>query len=69
MSRITDAAIRFLSDMSLFSRLVLQVPLRPYQLAPLRPIIESVLRRQGREFLLIFPRQSGKNEAVAHLLV
>src|SRR5690606_19432605 len=31
--------------------------------------VESVLRRTGREFLLIFPRQSGKNEATAQLLV
>src|SRR5690606_23072399 len=29
---------------------------------------DSVVHRRGHEFLLIFPRQSGKNEAVAHLL-
>lgn len=58
-----------LSDMGTFSNLVIQLPLRPYQLRPLVPVIESVLRRQGREYLLIFPRQSGKNEAVAQLLV
>ena len=28
-----------------------------------------MLSEQGREFLLVFPRQAGKNEAVAHLLV
>jgi len=28
-----------------------------------------VLRRRGHEFLLVFPRQSGKNEAVAQMLV
>ena len=58
-----------LSDVDLFSRLVIGMPLYNYQLQPLRPIIDSVLAGRGAEFLLVFPRQSGKNEAVAHLLV
>jgi hypothetical protein len=45
------------------------MPLYPYQLAPAAAVLESVLEGLGRDFLLIFPRQSGKNEAVAHLLV
>jgi hypothetical protein len=59
---------RVLSDIRPFSQLIIQLPLREYQLRALRPILESVLRHEGREFLLVFPRQSGKNEAVAHLL-
>ena len=43
--------------------------LHEYQLAPLEMVRESVLRQQGYEFLMVCPRQSGKNEAVAHLLV
>lgn len=31
-------------------------------------VLDSVLNRKGYEFLLVFPRQSGKNEAVAQLL-
>lgn len=58
-----------LRRIELFSRHVLGMPLYEYQLAPLRAILESVLKEHGHDFLLIFPRQSGKNEAVAHLFV
>jgi hypothetical protein len=68
-SRVVRAAKALLSDMERFSSLVLRLPLRRYQLEPLRAIVDSVLNRKGLEFLLIFPRQSGKNEAVAQLLV
>jgi len=57
-----------LNDIELFSHHVVGLPLYPYQLEPLRAIIDSVLARRGDEFLLVFPRQSGKNEAVAQLL-
>lgn len=66
---LEDTARRILSRIDLFSRLILSMPLRSYQVAPLRAIIDAILHRRGTEFLLIFPRQSGKNEAVAHLLV
>jgi hypothetical protein len=58
-----------LGDVALFSRAVLGVTLRPYQLRPLRAILASALKQQGLSFLLIFPRQSGKNELVAVLQV
>lgn len=64
-----EAIREILSDIEPFSRHVIGLPLYPYQVAPLRAIIDSVLNRHGREFLLVFPRQSGKNEAVAQLLV
>ncbi|UCG24985.1 MAG: hypothetical protein JSW55_03045 [Chloroflexota bacterium] len=67
--RSTNPLKIILSDIDLFSRLVIDMPLYGYQLRPLRPIIDSVLAGQGGEYLLVFPRQSGKNEAVAHLLV
>jgi hypothetical protein len=60
---------QMLSDISRFSTLVLQLPLRHYQVDPIRAIVDSILNGSGLEFLLIFPRQSGKNEAVAQLLV
>ncbi len=58
-----------LADIAAFSRILIGVPLYPYQVEALRAVIDSVLNRRGREFLLVFPRQSGKNEAIAHLLV
>src|SRR3990172_6624178 len=42
-------------------------PLRPYQLAPLRAIIESVRTNAGRSFVLEISRQGGKNETSARL--
>jgi hypothetical protein len=64
-----EAARRLISDITIFSRAVIRLPLRPYQIGPLNAILESIFCRHGREFLLVFPRQSGKNEAVAQLLV
>jgi hypothetical protein len=58
-----------LAEIGLFSRAVLERPLREYQHRPLKAILRSVMGDEGREFLLIFPRQAGKNEAVAQLLV
>jgi hypothetical protein len=60
---------RVLADPFLFSQIMLGMELRPYQKEPYRAVLRSVLQRQGNEFIWIFPRQSGKNEAVAHLLV
>lgn len=68
MSRVRRAAIAFLSDIRCFSVQVIKLPLRTYQLAPLHAILNSILHQHGREYLLIFPRQTGKNEAVAQLL-
>jgi len=69
MTHRPDPAHELFRNPAAFSRYVLQLPLYHYQLDPLKPIIASIFRRQGHEFLLVFPRQSGKNEAVAHLLV
>ncbi len=57
-----------LRDISRFSNQVIDMPLYAYQLESVRPIISSVLKQEGREFLLVYPRQSGKNEAVAQML-
>lgn len=66
---LARTALYLLQDIDRFSRHVIGVPLRSYQSIPLRPIIDSILNRKGHEFLLVFPRQAGKNEAIAHLLV
>jgi len=57
-----------LLDIRLFSSLVIQIPLRGYQLAPANAVIDSCLYRRGLEFLWVFPRQSGKDEAIGQLL-
>ncbi|MBK9053335.1 MAG: hypothetical protein IPL78_21275 [Chloroflexi bacterium] len=68
MKIITMAARHFLAQIQLFSHHILKFPLYPYQLEPLKAVIHSILHKQGLEILLIFPRQSGKNEAIAHLI-
>jgi hypothetical protein len=50
-----------------FSQAVVQVPLHPYQLEPVQAVLDSCLHHRGLEFLWVFPRQSGKDEAVAQL--
>lgn len=67
--RITETAKKVLGRVDLFSSLVVGLPLYRYQIEPLQAIIKSVIEQRGLEFLLIFPRQSGKNEAIAQLLV
>ncbi len=69
LSRIAAAARHILQNPALFSQHVIGMKLHPYQLTPLHAITRTVIQHQGREFLLIFPRQSGKNELAAHLLV
>jgi len=66
-SAITQFAKRWLADITLFSRLVLKRPLRPYQLEVARAVVDSVLQQKGLTFVVMFPRQSGKNELQAHL--
>lgn len=66
---IDTTAKKILRRIDLFSTIVLGIPLRRYQIDPLQAVIDSIINHHGREYLLIFPRQSGKNEAVAHLLV
>ena len=41
--------------------------LRPYQLAPAMAIKDSILRGLGLTFVVVMPRQSGKNETQRHL--
>lgn len=59
---------RILLSIRLFSLLVIGLPLRPYQVEPANAVIESCLQQQGLEFLWVFPRQSGKDEAVAQMV-
>jgi len=57
----------FLSDVKVFSRVVVRRPLRAYQLEPARAIVASVLGRKGLTFAVVMARQAGKNELSAQL--
>jgi len=59
---------RVFRSISLFSQLVIGFPLRQYQIDPADAVIESCVHNRGIEFLWVFPRQSGKDEAVAQML-
>jgi len=63
-----DRLKKVLTSIQLFSGLVIQVPLRRYQVTPANAVIDSCLQGKGLEFLWIFPRQSGKDEAIAQLI-
>ncbi|MGB9639990.1 MAG: hypothetical protein ACPL4H_03710 [Anaerolineales bacterium] len=55
------------SDLEQFSTQLGGRKLRSYQIRVAAAILDSVLHQRGREFVVIFPRQSGKNELQAHL--
>lgn len=65
-----DRFKKILLSIRLFSSLVIiEKPLRWYQVEPVDAVIDSCLHNRGLEFLWIFPRQSGKDEAVAQMVV
>ena len=53
-----------LTDVETFSRHLLRVPLRPYQLEPARAVLDSVVNRRGLSFSVMMARQAGKNQMV-----
>jgi hypothetical protein len=66
---ITRAARLALRDVAHFSRLLLpDRRLRSYQVEPARAIVESVERRDGRSFAVVFSRQAGKDELLAQIV-
>ena len=67
MSLAARVFTKLFGDIKLFSKLVLRRPLRQYQLRPVKAVLASILNHQGLEFLAVFPRQSGKNEAASQL--
>ena len=50
-----------------FSSKFIGIPLRPYQQQVADLVLHSVLDKLGLSFVVIFPRQSGKNETQAHI--
>ncbi len=66
-SVLARAVKKILLNVGLFSRIVVRVPLRPYQEEPARAIVDSVLNKKGLTFLVVMSRQAGKNELSAQL--
>ncbi len=60
-------AIKSLRDISCFCQEAGGITLRNYQKAPALAIIKSIQQEAGRSFVIMFPRQSGKNELQAQL--
>ncbi|NLB97231.1 MAG: hypothetical protein GX785_16155 [Armatimonadetes bacterium] len=56
-----------LNDFDHFCRDALGRTLRPYQMAPARAVLSSVLGREGRTIAILMARQAGKNELLACL--
>jgi hypothetical protein len=44
------------------------VKLRPYQEITIQGVVNSVRKKRGMSFVWIFPKQSGKDEALAILV-
>ena len=64
---LLPALKRTLADVVLFARYSNQIRLRSYQEEVARAIVDSVLNCKGLTFVVIFPRQSGKNELQAQI--
>ncbi len=67
MTSLTELLKKLLRDVVLFVRFTSEVQLRRYQEIPVRAIVRSVLLNRGQSFVIIFPRQSGKNELQAQI--
>jgi hypothetical protein len=56
-----------LRDFPKFCRYGSALTLRNYQVEPAKAIIDSIINKKGYSFVIIFPRQSGKNELQAQI--
>jgi hypothetical protein len=68
MHPLRQAVRAWLSDIRHFSNLIIKRPLRRYQLEPVDAVLDSILNQKGLEFLIVFPRQAGKNEAMSQMI-
>ena len=67
LTDFTLAVESIMTDIALFSHAAGGIKLRAYQEEVARAIINSVLHQRGLTFVVIFPRQSGKNELQAQI--
>jgi hypothetical protein len=67
MTNLEEMLKKLLRDVVLFVRYASGLKLHRYQEAAARAIVNSVLHHKGLSFVVIFPRQSGKNELQAQV--
>ena len=67
MAEIIDVIKEVLRDVCLFSERGSKIKLRHYQEGAARAIVDSVIHSRGFSFVVMFPRQSGKNELQAQI--
>ena len=67
MNLVSDIS-SLLSNIDVFCSKCSGLDLRSYQSEPAQSIIRSILDHSGYSFVVIFPRQSGKNELQAQLI-
>lgn len=67
MTDLTPILLSLLQDILQFSRHGSGIKLRSYQQEPALAIVDSVRHKKGLTFVVIFPRQSGKNELQAQI--
>ncbi len=65
MTEIIETIKHLLRDIRVFSEFGSKVRLRHYQEGVALAIIDSVIKKKGLSFVVMFPRQSGKNELQA----
>jgi hypothetical protein len=67
MERLGPALTPVLKDVVLFCEATSGLKLRFYQEEAARAIVDSVAYKKGLSFVVVFPRQSGKNELQAQI--
>ena len=67
MVDFTPVIRKLLSDPVIFAQHASQLSLRSYQQAVARVVVDSIVKQRGLTIVIMFPRQSGKNELQAQL--
>jgi len=67
MVDIRSFVLQMLRDLHKFTRFGSGLTLRSYQVEAAQAVVDSVIKRRGLSFVVIFPRQSGKNELQAQV--
>lgn len=67
MAQLVQQIKKLLLDVTLFIENASGLTLRTYQQGVAEAVLQSILQGAGRSFVVIFPRQSGKNELQAQL--
>jgi hypothetical protein len=67
MTDLYDVIMNLLRDIVMFSKTASGIELRKYQIAVAASVVNSVLKNLGLTFVVVFPRQSGKNELQAQI--